>query len=78
MVFETVQVDILDQIKKKLRSFKSCEHINEKGEEPNRAFGYLSLFSDPIDLAAWSQREYMIFCNFQQGSRYNDLYNPND
>ena len=43
-------------IKIKLRSFKSSEHINEKGDGSNRGFGYLSLFSDPIDLATWSQR----------------------
>ena len=43
-------------IKIKLRSFKSSEHINENGIGPYRGFGYLSLFSDPIDLATWSQR----------------------
>ena len=32
----------------KLRSFKSSEHI-EKGDGPYHGFGYLSLFSDPID-----------------------------
>ena len=41
----------------KLRSFKSREHINEKGDGPYSGFGYLSLFSDPLDLAKWSQRE---------------------
>ena len=41
----------------KLRSFKSSEHINEKGDGPYRDFGYISLDSDPIDLATWSQRE---------------------
>ena len=40
-----------------LRSIKSSEHVNEKGDGPYRGFGYLSLFSDPIDFAAWSQRE---------------------
>ena len=35
-------------IKIKLRSSKSSEHINEKGDWPYRGFGYLSLFSDPI------------------------------
>ena len=44
------------QMKIKLRSFKSSEHINEKGDGPNNGFGYLSLFIDPIDLATWSQR----------------------
>ena len=37
----------------KLRSFKSSEHINEKGDGPYHGFGYLSLFSDPINLATW-------------------------
>ena len=41
----------------KLSSFKSSEHINEKGDGPCRGFGYLSLFSDPTDLATWSQSE---------------------
>ena len=35
----------------KLRSFKSSEHINGKGDGPYHGFGYLSLFSDPLDLA---------------------------
>ena len=39
------------KIKMKLRSFKSSEHINEKGDGSYRGFGYLILFSDPIDLA---------------------------
>ena len=34
-----------------LMSFKSSEHINEKGDGPYHGFGYLSLFSDPTDLA---------------------------
>ena len=42
---------------KKMRSFKSSEHINEKVDGPYRGFGYSSLFSDPIDLATRSQRE---------------------
>ena len=41
----------------KLRSFKSSEHIFEKGDGPYRGFGYLSLVSDPLDLATWSPRE---------------------
>ena len=41
------------EIKIKLRSFKSSERINEKGDGPYHGFGYLSLFSDPIDLATW-------------------------
>ena len=38
----------------KLRSFK---RISEKGDGPYRGFGYLSLFSGPINLATRSQRE---------------------
>ena len=30
-----------------MRSFKSSEHINKKGDGPYRGFVYLSLFSDP-------------------------------
>ena len=45
------------RIKIELRSVKSSEHINEKGDGPYCGFGYLSLFSDPIDLVTWSQRE---------------------
>ena len=59
----------------KLRSFISKEHINEKGDGSYRGFGYLSLFSGPIDLATWSQRELLKFCNFQKGSRYEDSVN---
>ena len=44
------------EIKIKVRSFVGSEHINEKRDGPYRGFGYLSLFSDPIDLATWSQR----------------------
>ena len=40
----------------KTYSFQSSEHIHEKGAGPYRGFGYLSLFSDPIDLASWSER----------------------
>ena len=45
------------RIKIKLRSFKSSEPINEEKDEQYRGFGYLSLNSDPLDLATWSQRE---------------------
>ena len=51
-----VQVAVF-KIKIKLRSFKSREHINEKEGGPYRGFGYLSLFSDTIDLATCCQRE---------------------
>ena len=60
------------EIRIKLRSFKSSEHINEKGDGPFRGFGYLSLLSDPIDLATWNKSELLQFCIFQQGSRYKD------
>ena len=41
----------------KTEILKSTKHINEKRDGPYRGFGYVSLFSDPIDLAKWSQRE---------------------
>ena len=44
-------------IKIKQRSFDSSEHINERRDGPYHGFGYLSLFSDPLDLANWSQRQ---------------------
>ena len=47
-------VSVLFRITIKLSFFKSREHINEKGGVPYRDFGYISLFSDPIDLATWS------------------------
>ena len=57
--------------------FKGSEHINEKVVGPYRGFGYLSLFSDPTDLATWSHRELLQFRIFQQDSRYKDEYSPN-
>ena len=65
-VFHLLNVFI---IKIKLRSLKSNMRINEKGDWPYRDFGYLSLFSVPIDLATWIRRELLLFCNFQQDSR---------
>ena len=53
-------------MKLKLRSFKSSEHIDKKGDGPYRGFGYLSLFSDPIDLATWSQKNYCNFATFNR------------
>ena len=47
---------VVDQIKQKLRSFKSSEHINEKRDGSYRGFGYLSLLSDPLDVAKWRHR----------------------
>ena len=60
---------VLANKKNKQKSFKSSEHIYEKRDEPTRGFGYLSLFSDPLDLSN--------FYNFQQGSRFKDYHNPN-
>ena len=60
-------------IRIKPRSSKS----SEQGDGPYQGFGYLSLFSDPLDLAKWSQREILQFCNFQQDSRSKDLHCPN-
>ena len=51
-----------------MRSFKSSEHIFEKGDGPYRGFGYSSLVSDPLDLATWSQRKLQYFLNFQQAN----------
>ena len=51
-----VSVTLLHEIKNN-RSFKSSEHINEKWDGPYRGFGYLSLFSDPIDLATYGVKE---------------------
>ena len=50
----------------KLRFFKSSEHINENGDGPYHGFGHLSLFSDPLDMATWSQSELLQSCNFKQ------------
>ena len=40
--------EIKIKLKLKLRSFKSSEHIFEKGDGPYRGFGYSSLVSDPL------------------------------
>ena len=56
-------------IKIKLRSFKSSERINEKGDEPYRVFGYLSLFSDPL---VWQHGAKKNYCNFATFNRIVD------
>ena len=61
-----------NKYKIKLRFLKSSEHFNDKGDGPHRGFGYLGLFSDPINLATWSQRKLLQFYIFQQESRYKD------
>ena len=53
------------QIKIKLRSFKSSEHINEQGDWQYHGFGYLSLFSDPIALATSSHIELLLLFFFK-------------
>ena len=51
-----IYLAFLFEYKIELRSFKSSEHINERRDGPYHGFGYLSLFSDSLDLAKWGQR----------------------
>ena len=45
----------------KIEILKNSEHINEKKRDgPYRGLGDLSLSSDPLDLAKWSQRNTVI------------------
>ena len=60
-------LEIKIKLKIKLRSFKSSEHINEKRDGPYGGFGYLSLFSDPLVLVKWSQREILYFWQLPTG-----------
>ena len=55
--FIGLEIFPMELVKIKLRFFKSNERINGKRYGPNRGFGYLSLFSDPLNLAKWSQSE---------------------
>ena len=57
MESHSIFINLLQEIKIKLGSFKSNKRINEKRNGPYRGFGYLSLFSDPLSLAKWSQNE---------------------
>ena len=57
---------LVNQLNIKLRSFKSSEHINEKRDGPYRFFGYLRIWSDPLDLAKWSQRVNCKFATFNR------------
>ena len=50
----------------KMRSFNSSKHINGKNDGPYRSFGYLSLFSDPLDLGKWSKIELLYFSTFNR------------
>ena len=54
------------EIKIELRSFKSRERINEKGDGSYSGFGYLSLFSDPIN---WQHGAKENNCNFATFNR---------
>ena len=58
------------------KNFKSSEHINEKWDGPYHGFGYISLVSDSLALATWSQRE-LLFYTFRQVGRYEDKYYSN-
>ena len=42
-------------------SFKSSEHINEKKDGPYHGFGYLGLFSDPIDSKLVYESSFFLF-----------------
>ena len=50
--------------KLRLTSFKSSERINEKGDGPYRDFGYISLFSHPVDWQHEAKRNYCKFATF--------------
>ena len=48
----------------KFRSFKSKENIHKKEVGPYHGFGYLSLISDPINLAKGARGRYCEFASF--------------
>ena len=48
----------------KFRSFQSKENIHKKEVGPCRGFGYLSLISDPRDLAIGASGKYCKFAIF--------------
>ena len=50
----------------KLRSLRAFNNINEKGGMPYCGFGYLGLFSDPIELTRQIQRELLYFVSFDR------------
>ena len=56
----------------KFRSFKSKESIHKKEVGPYHGFGYLSLISDPINLAKGARGKYCEFASFDNGSRLKD------
>ena len=49
----------------KFRSFTSKENIHKKEVEPYRGFSYLSLISDPVDLAKGASGKYCKFAIFK-------------
>ena len=48
----------------KFISFKSKENIHKKEVGPYRGFGYLSLISDPINLAKGARGDCYVISNF--------------
>ena len=56
----------------KFRSFKSKENIHKKEVGSYHGFGYLSLISDPINLAEGARGKYCEFASFNNGSRLKD------
>ena len=56
----------------KFKSFKSKENIQKKEVGPYHGFGYLSLISDPINLAKGARGKYCEFASFNNGSRFKD------
>ena len=57
---------------KRFKSFKSKENIHKKDVGPYHGFGYLSLISDPINLAKGARGKNCEFANFNNGSRLKD------
>ena len=57
---------------KKFRSFESKENIHKKEVGPYHGFGYLSLISDPKNLAKGARGKYCNFASFNNGSHLND------
>ena len=63
---------LVNKNKDKKDPLRAVNILKGRGDEPYRGFGYLSLFSNPKDLATRSQKEILLFCIFQQGNRYKD------
>ena len=56
----------------KFRSFKGKENIHKKEVGQYHGFGYLSLISDPINLAKGARGKYCEFASFNNGNRLKD------